>query len=312
MNKPKNVMHEFPNGKKAAAHQHKNGKGWVEKTASVDPDCFVGPDCYVLDKAVMYGSARLEEGSSLQDFAKAGSDAVVRHSSLRDSVHVYGGAIVANSRLGNNACVGGRSRVFLSHVLDCADIYGDVKVTNSAVRDRVRISDSAVLRWSEIGGYATVRGNAKVAHSRLFNRTSIYGNACVVGVACDSCVGICGTSRIGDQNLLDAEIVKFPIEGRIVITGSSVIRGPAVIPQQEDIISVNGLGSRKATLTAYFTDEGRETIEFTTGCFCGSYDMFVKQVRRVHPDSAHKYNYLQAAKFMKSVLEKRARFTKQK
>src|SRR3972149_4386489 len=62
------------------AHQHSNGGGWIQNTASAAASVFVGPNARVYDSAVGYGSA--------QGF---GSAHVV------GSAHVFGSARVCGS-----------------------------------------------------------------------------------------------------------------------------------------------------------------------------------------------------------------------
>ena len=55
MNIPQNVLDCVSGSTPEDWHQHKNGGGWVYKTASVDESAYVGP------KAWVYGDARVSD-----------------------------------------------------------------------------------------------------------------------------------------------------------------------------------------------------------------------------------------------------------
>ena len=68
------------------AHQHSNGGGWIQNTASVEASVFVGPDAQVYGSARAYGSAQV-----------CGLAQVYGSARVYDSARVYGSAVVCGS-----------------------------------------------------------------------------------------------------------------------------------------------------------------------------------------------------------------------
>lgn len=56
------LKERFPNATDATWHQHANGGGWVQNTASVDETAFVGPDASVSGNASVCDNADIREG----------------------------------------------------------------------------------------------------------------------------------------------------------------------------------------------------------------------------------------------------------
>ena len=49
----------FPDATEDTWHQHSNGGGWVQNTATVATTAFVGPDAIVYGSAWVFGNARV-------------------------------------------------------------------------------------------------------------------------------------------------------------------------------------------------------------------------------------------------------------
>ncbi len=83
-------MKTFDFGKgQVAAHQHKNGGGWVADTAHVDETAFVGPNARVYGHARVCGHVRVREHAQVYGHAQLFDNVIVQ-----DNVKIYGTAII--------------------------------------------------------------------------------------------------------------------------------------------------------------------------------------------------------------------------
>ena len=55
----KELQRKFPEATEATWHQHSNGGGWVENTATVTDTAFVGPEALVSGNAKVSGDERI-------------------------------------------------------------------------------------------------------------------------------------------------------------------------------------------------------------------------------------------------------------
>ena len=102
----------FPAATPNTWHQHKNGDGWVQDTATVADSAYVGPDAQVYGNAKVYGNAQVCGNALVCDDAK-----------------VYG-----NARVYGNAKVYDNAQVYAdARVCDNARVYGDAKVCDDAL-----------------------------------------------------------------------------------------------------------------------------------------------------------------------------------
>jgi hypothetical protein len=49
----------FPDASAETWHQHTNGRGWVENTATIEPTVYIGPNAWVYGNAWVYDDARV-------------------------------------------------------------------------------------------------------------------------------------------------------------------------------------------------------------------------------------------------------------
>ena len=49
----------FPDASAETWHQHTNGRGWVENTATIEPTVYIGPNAQVYGDARVYGDAQV-------------------------------------------------------------------------------------------------------------------------------------------------------------------------------------------------------------------------------------------------------------
>ncbi len=133
---------------------------------------------------------------------------------------------------------------------------------------------SFFIKKGNIGGYvgenARVSGNAWVSGD-----AQVYGNAWVSG---------------------DAQVY-----GNAWVSGDArVLKG--LIKKTNDYIAIACLGSRGATLTAYFDADG--FLNYTTGCFSGREEDFIHKVKETHGDNNFAQLYMESIKFVKIFFRK--------
>ena len=134
-------------------HQHSNGGGWVQDTATVDATAYVGPNAIVQDTAQVRNNARIEDYAQIGWAAQVRDNAVVSgHAIVWDGAQVYGYAKVRDwGKVQNSAVVYGNARI-LEH---------------GTIQDGVTVCDNACVRgyawWYgtvTLNGYAIADGDA--------------------------------------------------------------------------------------------------------------------------------------------------------
>jgi carbonic anhydrase/acetyltransferase-like protein (isoleucine patch superfamily) len=202
------VKVDFGDGNgKVAAHQHLKGGGWVAETATVEPNCYVGP------YAVVFGEARVYGDAIINDYAK-----------IYGKAQVYG-----------NAKIYGKAQVY-----DLAQVYDNAKVSgNSKVYENSRVVNNAlVYDNAEIYGNSIVRNNAEVLNyakicgdADIYDSLKIYDN-CVVSRKPKSCYGFDYNVTITDHHI-SLGCVSFP-PYFIETTGKKVVRLMRYTPEQTE------------------------------------------------------------------------------
>ena len=92
-------------------HNHPNGKGWVQNTATVAETAFVGPDAsvyeyaQVLDCAEIYGDAEVFGEAKISGNAEIFGDTWVR-----GNAEVGGDVEICDGEIGDNARIFGNKR----------------------------------------------------------------------------------------------------------------------------------------------------------------------------------------------------------
>ena len=100
---------------------HRNGGGWVEKTAHVDPGAYVGPHAQVLERAQVLNNARVEDQAVVSGKAVVKDAARIRHHALitggssvggkarvEDETALYDGTVDEDAVVGALTIVTGR------------------------------------------------------------------------------------------------------------------------------------------------------------------------------------------------------------
>jgi len=115
----------FPNATLETWHQHPNGGGWVENTATVEDTAYVGPDALVYDWAQVYDQAEIYDNAKVSGHAK-----VYGWAEIYGHAHVYG----------------------WGHVYDWGHVYGQAQVYGGG-----RVYD-----YAGVCGLARIHGTARV------------------------------------------------------------------------------------------------------------------------------------------------------
>lgn len=239
------TLFDFKDGRGLVpAHRHSKGGGWVEDTAHVDENCFIG------SYAQVFGNARVIDKAIVNDYAR-----------------VYG-----------NAMIYGQAKVYGdSIVCENAQVYGNAKVSGfSKVYGNARISGNASLyELCEVYGDAIVRDNAQVLdHAKVYgkgdvyNSIKLYGN-CVVTRKPICCIGFDYDTVVTDHHVIMGCVVIPPYYmkklGRRIIemVGYSSEMSVKWLTAIESIIDVYDCVDREEDLKS--TNERKIFEELITG-----------------------------------------------
>ena len=172
-----------------------------------------------------------------------------------------------------------------------AKVCGNAKISSNAivknyavVCDNAKVSGNAIVK-----NYAVVFGNAKVFdnaficdHAVVYGSTFIYGNA-----------EVSGNVEVSD-NAIVRDFAK--VYGNATVFGNATINNCAKIKNQNQWFVIDNVGSRKDNITFYKTDK---VIYVNVGCFNGTLDEFIEQVRTTHKGNKFEKEYLQIVELAK-------------
>ena len=130
-------------------HQHSNGAGWVQDTATVDSTAYVGPNARVMGTAQVRNNARIEDYAVVQDSAQVRDTAVVSGHAL-----VYsGGQVYGNAKVRDWATVSGQ-------VYGNARVYDHAKINSPTVMyDNASAKGNTCWYDLTLNGYAIADGD---------------------------------------------------------------------------------------------------------------------------------------------------------
>ena len=157
-------------------------------------------------------------------------------------------------------------------VYDNAWVYGDAVVCDNALvyNDAVIYLDAVVYGDAIVCGNALVYGNA-----RIYGDAIVYGDAAVCGNAV-----VCGNARI---------------------YGDASICGDAELNKVTRMLMVGPIGSR--TDTAIFFRTKENIIKVVCGCFYGTIDEFLAQLKLTHRNNKYGHAYRLAVELAKAQIE---------
>lgn len=192
---------------------------------------------------------------------------------------VSGGAtVLQNARVMNNA-----------QIMECARVLGNACISEHAV----------VTRNAWVNGDARVEGNARVSGgARVSGNATVKDRASVCGRADVRDYAIIGScSYIGGYTVVSGKAEISIFNAPEALQANAIIRGDAYILNPHDILAISSIGSRSDILTAYRSKIGG--IEVSTGCFKGTLEEFIKQVKISHGHNQYGKEYQAAIAFIK-------------
>ena len=224
----------------------------------------------------------------------SGNAWVGRNAKVYGNAWVYGEAVVTddarvfeNAQICGNSMVSGEAKVYGSaeidenaQIEDKVEVYGEAKVCgNTLIFGKARIYEEA-----QVSGGATVAGGAQV-----------YGDAVVNGNA-----HVCENAQVyGSAWVLgDAEVF-----GNACVSGETEVRygvcltDKAYVKNNEDFCFFYGFGRTNRRTTFFKTKEGN--IFVVCGCFEGTLEKFVEQVKETHGDNKFAKEYLSIVEVVK-------------
>ena len=170
-------------------------------------------------------------------------------------------------------------------IFDDAMVFGNAKVSGNAI-----VSDhSEVCVNAKVYGNAIICGNAKVCGSAIIRNHAIVRDYATVSgnaVICDHAI-VYGTTFIYDN---------AKVCNHAKVDGNARINNCAKIKNQNQWFVIDNVGSRKDNITFYKTDK---VIYVNVGCFNGTLDEFIEQVRTTHKGNKFEKEYLQIVELAK-------------
>lgn len=156
--------HDFKDGRgRVFAHRHANGGGWVEDTAYVGADVYVGSGAQIMNKASVFGPGiRIEAKSKV-----SGNASIMRETRLAGESMVSGKAVVIASSLFGECRVTGSAEVSYCTMEHAVTVCGSAHVRGSRCRGRVLIDDNAVAVSTFMRGFIKLTGNSVSVRSTL-------------------------------------------------------------------------------------------------------------------------------------------------
>jgi carbonic anhydrase/acetyltransferase-like protein (isoleucine patch superfamily) len=259
--------HDFKDGRgRVFAHRHDNGGGWVEDTAKVDADCYIGPTAQIMNsatvrgrnirieaKATVTGWAQIYQNTTLAGFARVGSKATIRNSTIRGTCQIHGDADIAHSEFENNVVV-----------------LGAAIIKGCRLSGNVEISDGATLLATSGRGWLRFRNNAVCVRSCLDGVVEIGGNAQILNSSIDNFRYRTNYRQVADY----AKLVPRPefyvtVDGEAIVQTGSRICTPVAISNRSVLINCafTGFGQIGMNVNNLFTppdsEIAREQATFT-------------------------------------------------
>ena len=109
-----------------------------------------------------------------------------------------------------------------------------------------------------------------------------------------------GSADLGSADLYGADLYGANLGGANLgganLYGANLGEEWGKLEKNTDIFIAGPLGSRNGYTTFFHTDKG---IFVRCGCFCGTLDEFVANVKETHNDNEHARNYLAIVEFVK-------------
>lgn len=165
--------HDFGDGRgRVHAHRHDNGKGWVEDTAKVSEDVYVGPGAQIANYARVFGGVRLEAKASIIGYAT-----VFNNTKMHGTARISGHAVVNGGELFANAVVAGDAELTNSQLFDVSVVRGSTVAKGCQFRGRTNVSGNVFLTAVSTNGFVHIAGNVSILTSNLRGLVAVDGHA---------------------------------------------------------------------------------------------------------------------------------------
>lgn len=169
------------------------------------------------------------------------------------------------------------------------------------------LKDFADVKKGDIGGYVESEKNlSQEGNCWIYDNAVACDNSevCNNAVVCGNSIA-CGNSKIRGYARVGGNSTVYgcaTVCGDTIVYDYAVVRGYAKIGYNAKIKSKNqwfvveNIGSRKDNITFYETDN---VIYANVGCFSGTLDEFIKQVKITHKGNKFEKEYLKIAELAK-------------
>lgn len=149
-------------------HQHSNGGGWVENTASVETAAYVSEDSFVYNHATVSGAVNIMHGSRVYAYAniQSSGSVIIDHAS-----EVYG---LGTDLIGHDIYVDHTSLVNLGHLRSNVSINYNVQVSSGVLLDG---SASLYPYAVNITDGVTIMGSVTVLSGLIQGKNNAAANA---------------------------------------------------------------------------------------------------------------------------------------
>lgn len=155
--------HDFGDGRgRVFAHRHDNGKGWVEDTAHVDDEVYVGPGAQIANYARVFGRVRLEAKASISGYAT-----VFNQTEMHGMSRISGTAVVSDVKMHGRAAVTGETDIKSSHLYDAVLVRGAAVIKGCTMRGRTSVEGSVLMSGTSTHGFVQIRGSVILLNSSL-------------------------------------------------------------------------------------------------------------------------------------------------
>ena len=182
----------------------------------------------------------------------------------------------------------------LSHCGNCwvgkqAKVYGTAQVTdNAVVTDEAEVFENArVMDRALVLDSAKVYGNSSISHkARVYRNAEVSDFANVTGHAfVDQNAKVFGTATVCEF----ASVRGYAkVYNDSYVCDSVDVAGHANITETDDYVFFGNVGSENGILTVFRTEDDAAV---TRGCFSGSVNEFLTEVKETHGDNEHAQLY---------------------
>lgn len=171
-------------------------------------------------------------------------------------------------------------------VADNAKVYGEAMVFGNA-----KVYENAVVyQKSKVYGKARVYGDSKVrGEANISGEAYVLGNSFILDSSKVSGLSyVCGNSYISGNSY---------VFGRSHLDGNTKLFGNAYIGSDNDFCVLSKFGSINRDIT-FFTNICKKVFVYC-GCFKGTLNEFVKEVKKTHKGTKYEREYLAMVELVK-------------